>query len=127
MEKGHTMIDFLIIEDDFSTVDLLKMFIITSGYTCKHAGSVKKGLEILNNYTPSIILLDLLLPDKKGYEIIPIIKSNLLFKDVLIYFLTAIPTPEALELMEKYGAHGIILKPFNIDEIEALFNIIEKK
>lgn len=127
MENRHTKIDFLIIEDDFDTVNLLKTFIEAQGYTCKHAGSVMKGLEILNNNIPSIILLDLLLPDKKGHELIKPIKSNLLFNDVLIYFLTAIPRPEALKVMEKYGANGVITKPFDIKEIDSLFKILEKK
>lgn len=127
MEKSHTKIDFLIIEDDFDTVNLLTTFIEDQGYTCKHAGSVKKGLEILNNNIPSVILLDLLLPDRKGHEIIKPIKSNLLFSDVLIYFLTAIPRPEALEIMEKYGANGVITKPFNMEEIDSLFKMLEKK
>jgi len=127
MEKNYTKIDFLIIEDDFDTVNFLKIFIKDQGYTCKHAGSVKKGLEILNNNIPSIILLDLLLPDQKGHEIIKPIKANLLFSDVLIYFLTAIPRSEALEIMEKYGANGVISKPFNLEEIDSLFKILEKK
>jgi len=106
---------------------LLKTFIKDQGYTCKQVRSVKRGLEILNNNIPSIILLDLLLPDKKGYKIIKSIKSNLLFNDVLIFFLTAIPRPEALEIMEKYGVNGVITKPFNIEEINSLFKILEKK
>lgn len=120
-------IDFLIVEDDFETVNLLKIYIEAQGYTCKHAGSVKRGLEILSNNIPSIILLDLLLPDQKGFEIIKPIKANLLFSDVLIFFLTAIPRSEALEIMEKYGANGVITKPFNMEEINSLFKILKKK
>ncbi len=127
MENKYTKIDFLIIEDDIDTVILLKTFIEAQGYTCMHAGGVKKGLEILNSNIPSVILLDLLLPDEKGHEIIKPIKSNLLFKDIIIYFLTAIPISEALEIMEKYGANGVIGKPFKIEELESLFKMLGKK
>ncbi|MHA1931569.1 MAG: response regulator [Promethearchaeota archaeon] len=127
MESSYTRIDFLIIEDDFETVNLLKTYIESQGYTCKHAGSVKKGLEILTNIIPSIVLLDILLPGKKGYEIIKPIKSNVLFNDVLIYILTAIPRSEASEIMEKYGANGVISKPFDIEELDALFKLLEEK
>ena len=126
MENSHTKIDFLIIEDDFNTVKLLKKYIKTKGYTCKHAGSVKEGLGVLNNNIPSVILLDILLPDKKGYELIKPVKSGLLFNDVLIYFLTALPRYEVLEIMEKYGGDGFISKPFNIEELDSLFKMIEK-
>jgi len=127
MENKYTKIDFLIIEDDIDTVNLLKTFIESQGYTCECAGTVKRGLKILDNNIPSVVLLDLLLPDKKGHELIKPIKSNLLFDDVLIYLLTAIPRPEALEIMEKYGADGVITKPFNMDELESLFKLLEKK
>ena len=127
MENKYTKIDFLIIEDDYDTLNLLKNFIKDQGYTCKYAGSVRKGLEILNNHIPSVILLDLLLPDQKGYEIIKPIKENLLFSNVLIYFLTAIPRSEALEIMERYGANGVITKPFNMEEIDSLFKMLDKK
>ncbi len=126
MENKYTKIDFLIIEDDIDTVILLKTFIEAQGYTCESAGSVKKGLEILNNNIPSVVLLDLLLPDRKGHELIKPIKSNLLFKDVLIYFLTAIPRSEALDIMVKYGANGVISKPFNIEELESIFKMLKK-
>lgn len=63
-----TKIDFLLIEDDRATVQLLTTYIESQGYTCKNAGSVKKALEMLENTLPSIILLDIMLPDKKGYE-----------------------------------------------------------
>ena len=127
MENSYTKIDFLVIEDDFDTANLLKTFIESQGFTCERAGSVKGGLEILNKNIPFVILLDILLPDKKGHELIKPIKSNLLFNDVLIYFLTAIPRPEALKVMEKYGANGVITKPFDIKEIDSLFKILEKK
>ncbi|MHA1987405.1 MAG: response regulator [Promethearchaeota archaeon] len=127
MENKYNKIDFLIIEDDSDTVNLLKTFITSQGYSCEGAGSVKEGLEFLNNNIPSVILLDLLLPDKKGHELIKPIKSNLLFKDVLIFFLTAIPRPEALEIMEKYGVNGVITKPFDIKELESLFKLLEEK
>jgi DNA-binding response OmpR family regulator len=127
MENKYKNIDFLIIEDDIDTVNLLETFIKSQGFTCKHAGSVKKGLEILNNTIPLVILLDILLPDKKGHELINPVKENLLFNDVLIYLLTALPKHEALDIMEKYGANGVISKPFDLGELDLLFEMLKKK
>ncbi|MHA2183160.1 MAG: response regulator, partial [Promethearchaeota archaeon] len=115
MENDRRKIDFLIIEDDYETVNLLKTYIEAQGFTCEHVSNVMKGLEILKSIMPSIILLDILLPGKKGHEIIKPIKSNMIFNDVLIYILTAIPRSEALDIMEKYGADGVISKPFDIE------------
>ena len=127
METQYEEIDFLIIEDDLDTITFLSEYLKTKGYGCKCARSVKDGLEILKNNIPSIILLDILLPDKKGYEIIASIKANPLLNDVLIYFLTAIPRFDALKKVEEYNIEGVIEKPFTLDELEAIFEILKKR
>ena len=122
----QTKIDFLVIEDDFDTVSLLVKYFESRGYTCKYARSVKNGLKMLQNYLPSLILLDILLPDKKGYEIIKTIRSDPVFNDVLIYFLTAIPRSEAMEKMDELSVDGVFIKPFSLSDFEALFKKLEK-
>jgi len=114
-------IDFLIIEDDIDTVNILQSYLKAKGFTSESARSVKKALDILKNIVPSVILLDILLPDRKGYEIIKSVKSNQTFSDVLIYFLTAIPMTDAIKKMEELGANGVIEKPFKLEELDAIF------
>jgi len=121
MTKIYNKKDFLIIEDDLDTVKLLQTYFEAKGYTCEIATSVKQGLNILKNIIPSVILLDILLPDRKGYEIIKSVKSNQELSDVLIYFLTAIPMTEAIKKMEELGANGVIEKPFKLEEFDAIF------
>ncbi|MFX0139191.1 MAG: response regulator [Candidatus Hodarchaeota archaeon] len=127
MGKDYEEIDFLIVENDLDTITFLSEYLKAKGYINKSARNVKEGLEILKNNIPSIILLDILLPDKKGYEIISSIKANPLFNNVLIYFLTAVSRYDALKKVEEYDIEGIIEKPFNLDELEALFEILKKR
>ena len=127
MEKRYEKIDFLIIEDDLDTITFLEQYLRSQGYTSKYAQSARKGLEILKDCIPSIILLDILLPDKKGYEIITSIKSNPLFNDILIYFLTAVPRYEAMKKVEEYDIEGVIEKPFTLEELEAIFELLKKR
>ena len=127
MPNTNNKIDFLIIEDDVDTINLLQTYFKAKGYTCEYATSVRKGLDILKNCIPSVILLDILLPDRKGYEIIKSVKSNPSLSEVLIYFLTAIHMTEALKKMEEFGANGVIEKPFNLDEFEAIFKRLENR
>lgn len=119
-------IDFLIIEDDIDTITFLTEYLKSQGYTCTHATSVKRGLEILENTIPSLILLDVLLPDKKGYELILPVKKNPVFNHVLIYLLTAIPIDEAIKKVKEYDIDGVLEKPFNLDEFDVIFKKIEE-
>ncbi len=126
MKPERKKIDVIIIEDDIDTQILLKQYFEVKGVSCKCAGSFKKGAELLNQVIPSIMLVDILLPDKKGDELCNIVRSNPLYKDTVIYLLTAIPRHDAMKIMEQYNAEGVISKPFNLDEIDALINLIKK-
>ena len=127
MTKIYNKIDFLIIEDDLDTINLLQTYFGAKGYTCESATSVKQGLNILKNIIPSVILLDILLPDRKGYEIIKSVKSNQALSDLLIYFLTAIPMTEAVKKKEELGANGVIEKPFRLEELDVIFEKLKTK
>ncbi|MHA2009861.1 MAG: response regulator [Promethearchaeota archaeon] len=117
--------DVIIIEDDIDTQLLLKHYFEVKGVSCKCAGSFKKGRELLKQTIPTIMLVDILLPDKKGDELCKIVRSDPMHKDAMIYFLTAIPRQDALKIMEQYKADGVISKPFNLDEIDDLVNLIK--
>ncbi|MFX1574612.1 MAG: two-component system response regulator [Promethearchaeota archaeon] len=127
MNPNYKKIDFLIIEDDYDTIYFLKQYLESQGYTCESARDVDRGLKILKNIVPSVILLDILLPNQKGYKLIDSVKSNPLYNEVLIYFLTAIPRPKAKKKMVEYDINGVISKPFNLEEFEALFKILNKR
>jgi DNA-binding response OmpR family regulator len=127
MTSVQERIDFFIIEDDVSTYTLLSSYIISKGYSCVHAGSVSSAFRMLDTTIPVIILLDVMLPDQNGYELIKPVQGDPRLKDVVIYFLTAIHKYDALELVEKFGVEGVILKPFNLNEFNILFEMIEMR
>lgn len=116
--------DILIIEDDFLTIDLLVDFFQSKGFSCKHRSSASEALEEMQKVVPKMILLDIILPDMSGYEICKKIKSNAKFKDIPIYFITAVPGSEVSNKLEETGADGYFLKPFNFSKFEILFNYL---
>ena len=86
-----------------------------------------KALEELNRSksAPRLILLDILLPDISGYEVCERIKSNKNFNHIPIFYMTAIPESEVIEKLEKTKVEGLLLKPFNFSEFEAVFNYLK--
>ncbi len=127
VKKEKIQYDFLLIEDDIPTIDLLKHLFNTKGYTCKGVTSGLKGLEEIKNSPPKIILLDIIMPVLSGDELCKKIKSDKNLKHIPIYFLTAIPGAEVEKKIEETGANGYILKPFNFTDFNFLFNILEKE
>lgn len=127
IKTEKTQYDILLIEDDQATIRLLTSYFDSKGFNCHGVVSGTKGLEELNNNTPKIILLDIILPDYSGYEICKIIKSNNKLKDIKIFLLTAIPGYEVKKHMEETKADGYILKPFDFSDFEILFDYLKKE
>lgn len=122
VEEAQTQYDFLLIEDDLATIRLLTSYFESKGYTCKGVVSGKKGIEELRTSTPRLILLDIILPDISGYEICDMIKKDKKFKDIPVYFLTAIPGSEVEKNIG--NADGYILKPFDFSDFEVIFQYL---
>jgi len=115
-----TKYDLLIIEDDVETVNLLTSYFESIGVSSKGVLSGFKSLKELKRTIPSLILLDIILPDINGYEILKRIKSDKRLKDIPVFFLTAIPSIEVQKKVKELGATGAILKPFNLSDFDKL-------
>lgn len=122
VEEAQTQYDFLLIEDDLATIRLLTSYFESKGFTCKGVVSGTKGIEELRISTPKVILLDIILPDISGYEICDMIKKDKKFKEIPVYFLTAIPGSEVEKNLG--NADGYILKPFDFSDFEVVFQFL---
>ncbi|MFW9989992.1 MAG: response regulator [Candidatus Odinarchaeota archaeon] len=117
--------DILLIEDDAETVNLLTNYFKSLGISCQGVLSGFRGLKELSRYIPKLILLDIILPDINGYEVIKKIRTNNKLKEIPVFFLTAIPIGEVKKKIKDLGVTGTILKPFNLsdfDEIQEYLN-----
>ena len=117
--------DVLLIEDDLPTIRLIKSFFESRGVVCKGAISGNKGYDELKNSNPKLILLDIILPDVSGYDVCKRIKENEEYKNIPLYFLTAIPESEVEKKLEETGANGYILKPFDFSDFEVVFEKLQ--
>lgn len=122
--EGVMNYDILLIEDDIETVNLLTSYFESLGISCKGVLSGFKGLKELKNYNPKVILLDIILPDINGYEVLKRINSDRKLKETPVFFLTAIPNIEIEQKVKDLGATGVILKPFNLSDFEVLHNYL---
>lgn len=112
--------DLLIIEDDVETVNLLTSYFKSIGVSSKGVLSGFKGLKELKRTVPTLILLDIILPDINGYEVLKRIRLDKRLKDIPVFFLTAIPSVEVEKKVEDLNATGAILKPFNLSDFDKL-------
>jgi CheY-like chemotaxis protein len=119
--------DVLLIEDDLPTIRLITSFLGSKGIICKGVISGTKALEELKNSRPKVILLDIILPDVSGYDLCKQIKNDDNLKNIIIYYLTAIPETEVEKRLKETGADGYILKPFDFSDFDIIFENIKSQ
>jgi len=100
-------------------------------YEIYPAQSVIKLYEILENFKPDLILLDINMPLMNGYDILKKLKADSKYADIPVIFLTSRDDRESLYGGIKLGAVGYVVKPFSdadlIEQIEIQFNPEKKK
>src|SRR5437667_11835829 len=111
----------LIIDDERPILITLEALLQRHGYQVDTAPTASQGLKLLKTKSPSLVLLDLQLPDAEGLETLDRIKSEL--PDMHVIILTAHDTlHNAIESIKR-GAYHFISKPYASEE---LLSLIEK-
>ena len=88
-----------------------------SGYTTVGAPHGDKALSLLRRSPtkPALILLDLLMPERDGWEVVAAVKADPLLRNVPIVVMSAIP-PQSTSLQAQ-GVAATLPKPFTMDEL----------
>lgn len=114
----------LIIEDEIQIVELIKSYLEKEGFLVDYELDGKKGLEKALAFKPNIIVLDLMLPNMSGEEIIKELRKK---SNVHILILSAKSSEESAINCFSLGADDYIRKPFSPRELTAKINAILKK
>ena len=78
----------LVVDDDTETRYLLSAMLEAEGYTTLLAASGNQALDILSRVSPRAILLDLLMPEMDGFEVLRRIKGDRMSRDIPVFILT---------------------------------------
>ena len=103
----------LIIEDEGDIIELVKYNLEKEGFSVRSAEDGEKGLRVIKNLKPSLILLDLMLPGIDGLEVAKIIKKDDTLSHIPIIMLTAKSSESDIIVGLEVGADDYIVKPFS--------------
>jgi two-component system response regulator AtoC len=106
----------LIVDDEQSLLESLEMFFSDGGYEVACAGSAGEGLESTSAFHPDVIILDIRLPDKDGFQVIEELRRQK--NPTPIIMITAFHDMETTIKTVKLGAFEYIPKPIDVDELE---------
>ncbi|MBV2121802.1 MAG: sigma-54 dependent transcriptional regulator [Candidatus Thiodiazotropha sp. (ex Ctena orbiculata)] len=110
------MTRILLVDDDIASCRTLQLHLSGLGHEVSMAHSVDEGLQLLDEFKPGLVVLDIRMPGKSGLQGLPEFKSAL--PGVRIIMITAFHDMEStIEAMQK-GADDYIHKPIDIDEFD---------
>ena len=105
----------LIVEDEAAIANLIKINLEAEGYQCTSAFDGRAGADHIEQETFDLVLLDIMLPEIDGYELLEYVKPM----GTPVIFLTAKGSVDDRIKGLKLGADDYIVKPFQVGELTA--------
>ncbi len=107
----------LIIDDSLTNNVLLESLLQSAGIDSTLAYSGKEALKILKIEKPSLILLDIMMPDMDGFMVLDHINKNESTQNIPVIMITAKDDNESIMRAKNAGVKDFILKPIDIEKV----------
>lgn len=121
-----SQVKILLVEDDASNADFIKEILCDFGCEIIHVNNGMEALEMTSQINPTVILLDLGLPDMSGLEVIEHLKNK--SPETAIVSITAFATTEHETRAMASGCSAFLTKPVNQKKlVETLARIVQNK
>ncbi|MET0600234.1 MAG: response regulator [Mesorhizobium sp.] len=89
VQRPATAPDILVVDDDQSTRDMLRRMLVREGWTVREAASGTEGLQQLAKATPAVMLLDLMMPEVDGFEVLRVVRQTAAWRDLPVVIVTS--------------------------------------
>ena len=118
------MLSILVVDDEFEICEVLNKFLQSKGHKVKTTQSGKEALRLINNEKMDIVLLDLMMPEMNGEDVLKEIRKN--YPNIPVIMITVTSCDQkAIELLS-LGASDYITKPVDFSYLEKYLSIWDK-
>ena len=117
------MDNILVVEDEIAIAELIELNLKKAGYNCEYVLDGAKAAMKLEEQKYDLVLLDIMLPEINGYELLEYIKPT----KTPVIFISAKETVEDRVKGIKMGADDYIVKPFDISEVLARAEMVLRR
>ena len=112
------MAAILVVDDELSMREFLKILLTKEGYTVTTAAEGKSALALAEQQPFDLVISDIRMPGMSGLDLLPQLKQ--VQPDAGIIMITAFASPDDAVMAMKSGAFDYITKPFSVDEIKTV-------
>jgi DNA-binding response OmpR family regulator len=114
----------LVVDDDPEIVTMLSTRLGKRGYKVSTAGDGARALELARKERPDVVLLDVMMPGKSGWEVARALKQDRKTHDVKIVMVSAIGETTNEITAPIYGADAHVDKPFEFEKLERIIGAL---
>lgn len=100
----------LIVEDDRYISKMYQLKLSLEGYDVQVAENGREGVDKIKEFMPDIMLLDILMPELDGFEVLKIVKGDDATKNIPVLIMSNLGQEDHVEKGMKLGAIGYIVK-----------------
>jgi DNA-binding response OmpR family regulator len=105
--------EILIVDDEPNVVVPIQFLMEQQGYRVMIAERGEDALDLIYQYKPDLVILDIILPGIDGYEVCEIVRLNPDYRNIKIIFLTALGREVEIAKGLTLGADAYITKPYS--------------
>jgi twitching motility two-component system response regulator PilH len=116
-ENSAVLKKVLIVDDSPAQVKLMQGLLEPEGYQPIGVSDPKRVEEAIAAERPCVILLDVIMPERNGFQVCRELKSNTLYNTIPVILVTSRDTASDKYWGEQQGADGYVTKPFTRDEL----------
>jgi CheY-like chemotaxis protein len=117
----------LIVDDNPVNMKLIRILLIGEGYDARTASDAGEALEVLKEFSPRLILMDIQLPGMDGLELTRRLKADPVTRDIKILGLTAYAMKGDEEKILAAGCDGYVSKPIDTRTLpELILHYLER-
>jgi CheY-like chemotaxis protein len=111
----------LVVDDEQSVLELLKVNLTADGYEVLTASDGKEAIMKAQSEEPSLIFLDVKMPEMNGWEVLRILRADERTRNIPVVLITALPESISNQLTSHIlKADGFLNKPFDPEKITQL-------
>jgi excisionase family DNA binding protein len=107
----------LIVDDDERLREYIRVNLEMEGYSVREAGNADEGLRVLDESTPDLVLLDVMMPEVDGWEMLRRVQERHGVGAIPVIMFSGQVDEQAVSEAAKRGAQGFIGKPFNPQQL----------
>ncbi len=107
----------VLVEDEINIAEAIRFLLSQEGWRVETLANGGAAVDVIRKVSPDLVMLDVMLPGKSGFEILHELRADPIFDDMPILMLTARGQSRDREMATKAGVSRFMTKPFSNAEM----------